>query len=172
MRPLYETPKDRIKQRDFLDEIEKELGWVITEVPRSYHIEAIVQQNNKTVGVIEVKNRNHPYGHHKTIILALLKVRVGLAFASMLKVPFYFGVKWVDGPWGLFNFDEADITELYLDPKGGRTVNTRDAADEEPVLHLPLNKFHVYNVKEVPTAPPPPPPMKQYLFDDMEEVPF
>jgi len=148
MRPIYETSQDRLRQHQFLEEIERETHWKITEAPRSYHVEGFAQANGKAVAVIEVKNRMHNHGTYKTVILAMLKVRVGMAFAGMLGVPFIFCVKWKDGPWGMFNFDEHDVRDLRIDFEGGRTVDKRDPADVEPVFHLPLYGFKMHGIKQ------------------------
>lgn len=147
MRPLYETSQDRILQKRFLEEIGEKMGWDISDAPRSYHVEGFAHKNGKPVAVIEVKHRSHKYGDFKTIVLAMLKVRIGMAFSNLLGVPFIFFVKWKnekEEKWGGFNFDRFNVRDLRIEFEGGRTIQTRDSADVEPVYHLPLYGFELY----------------------------
>ncbi len=60
-----------------------------------------------------------------------------MILAERTDTPFIFAVRFTD------RLMYHHITEIgkYALAMGGRTVNTRDPQDVEPVIHIPVNQF-------------------------------
>lgn len=141
MRPRYETAED-LKRETFVKEhLEAVSGAVLDKMPDSYGPDFFTagSKDLRGVRIIEVKCRNNEYGKYTTLILSLRKWRDGLLLALTAGGQFTIAVGFTDGIYTL-SVDPKNLPAFKV-VNGGRTNQTRDAADIEPVVHLDLMGF-------------------------------
>jgi hypothetical protein len=140
MRPRYETEEDLQREMFVKAQLEGASGATLTKLPDSYGPDFFTPGR-----IIEVKCRKHEYVTYSTLILALRKWRDGLLLALTSGGKFVVAAGFLDGIWTL-TIDPYELPD-YKVVIGGRTVQTRDDADIEPVVHLDLAAFkHVTNL--------------------------
>ena len=118
-------------------DIESHFGVRLKKLPISYHIDALMEKDARGCGWIEVKRRNCTFDQYPDIMLSVLKLNAGLSLVNATGLPFFFAVKFNDAS-GLYQWSPSHILDIR---NGGRTVQTRDSADIEPVVHIPMSLF-------------------------------
>jgi hypothetical protein len=98
---------------------------------------AIVEPDGRISGFVEIKCRNCASDKYDTLMISLGKVVAGQELSEISHVPFFIVVNYTDGTFAFKYIYNPDIRLAY----GGRTVQTRDCADEEPVLFIPVKLF-------------------------------
>lgn len=133
MRPIYETSYDLDKENSFITDISKR--WKITfyKLPISYKFDYML--GNPCKGFMETKIRNIRINDYPDIMLSMSKYERGLQLLRYGKV--YFAVRLKDADYYYEFKSEKSMSIMW----GGRTKNTRDSADIEPVIHIPCNEF-------------------------------
>lgn len=105
------------------------------------------------VALIEVKCRSHAFTKYPTLLISAGKWRDGVAFSQACGVPFVILIAFADGDY-YYVYRPADVAHGIVSQReaklnndkiwcewGGRTVNTRDSGDIEPVMHIPMKLF-------------------------------
>lgn len=99
---------------------------------------------------LEVKCRTHAFAAYPTLLLSAAKWREGVEMAASTGALFVLCVEFTDGDY-VYVHDAGDFAagHVWLD-YGGRTNQTRDAGDIEPVVHIAVRKFSRIPAKELP----------------------
>ena len=137
-RPTYETESDRQAEQAIAETVARAWRCALYKLPISYGFDFAVIRGHKpekVVAFVEVKRRHHSFGIYDDIMLSALK----LMKAKQVGVPVYFVVQW-DDKTGYCELTD-DLWESLA--WGGRTSKTRDAADIEPVVHIPMARFKI-----------------------------
>ena len=138
-RPLYET-KDHLSVEQAVIEFVS-LCWSCEahKMPISYKLDYMLTRGKESKSFVEIKSRNMKWGQFPTIFLSLSKVQAAQDLSSTSGLPCFFvvhadpDVYWID-------FSDL-IGRGDLITFGGRTRNTRDSADVEPVYNIPVTMF-------------------------------
>lgn len=140
MRPIYEDEKTK-KLEWFISQVASDVwGSVMAKMPMSYHIDFIGVFRGGGRFIAEAKWRNfHQWGQYDTVMLSALKWMTAKRMCEDFNIPFTFIVGTFDGMY--FFKKPANNWIPPIDPTGGRTKQTRDSADIEPVVHLPTGSF-------------------------------
>lgn len=106
----------------------------------------------KCIALYEIKCRNFSWGKHPTIMLSLGKWAEGHKFSQATNIPFYIIISCYNGTFS-YQQDINDVKNgnIYCE-WGGRTENTRDAGDIEPVMHIPIELFTKMSDKNFTTT--------------------
>jgi hypothetical protein len=170
-RPIYENTKTQKDEQgaiqQFLEYHTEKHGWPSAlgarKLPMSYRLDYAlvantqqVAQNHRIVSWAEVKRRKCNHNSFATLILSWGKWLAACEAVTMSALPFHLVVQWEDR-WGYLGiFPDAgndtimpvglhipfpDVaSRVYW---GGRTSQTRDAGDIEPVIHIPIKSFFI-----------------------------
>jgi hypothetical protein len=149
MRQQYESNEDRANQQEIADLIGKATSSTPRLVPAHYaeYCDYAFERSGEIVCFCEVKRRKMRWGQYPDVMLSVHKWMKGLEIARSTAVPWMFAVG-VNGASGI------EVYGLRVDPEvamtsvwdneirfGGRTMQTRDNGDIEPVIHLPCREF-------------------------------
>ena len=93
----------------------------------------------KAKAFVECKHRNITWGDYPDVMLSLSKVQQAQSLLDASGLRSLFVVRATDRIFYTCLNDCAGQTNWVT--FGGRTYNTRDAADVEPVMHIPINQF-------------------------------
>ena len=88
---------------------------------------------------IEYKRRKFVWGQYPTVILSLRKVFALMRYAS-LGHKAMFVVEDDEGDMRYWPIAEDEVIGWMVE-RGGRTANTRDDGDIEPVVMIPVARF-------------------------------
>lgn len=143
-RPVYETEQNRrdeaaIFARLFLshpDWAARDLNLLNAYYRGRLDRYIFDKRTRRGIAWAEAKRRDHEYGAFNTIILGVGKWSNGLYFAWTTGVPFWLVVAYNDGDY-LYEHHADNRADLGC-YDGGRTVDQRDPADVEPVMHIPI----------------------------------
>ena len=132
-RPIYENAETLANEVEAAKRIEQRWNCTLDKLPRSYEIDfAASRPGFGIVAWIEYKRREMQWGQYPTIMLSVRKV-ARLAGSSFFVV---------EDRTGEIRF--ARIDGQYWDnfvEFGGRTRQTRDTADIEPIVKIQLERF-------------------------------
>jgi hypothetical protein len=115
------------------------------KLPKSYEVDYLTfNEMGEPVSVVEVKCRNINHNDFPTFYIALRKFMKGFEYVQFFGhiqgwFAFTILVLWNDAT-GVYTF--GDTTKIYTD-FSGRTVQTRDSADLEPMVHIPIDEFEI-----------------------------
>ena len=131
----HETPADLQNESAVGRAIEQGFNCVLHKLPKSYRLDFMATRMDKPVAWIEVKCRKHASTKYPTLMLSLSKYMEAKRLAANTSVPSYLVVRFTD----CIKYCPFDYgTDLRW---GGRTKNTRDSRDIEPVLHFPIDRM-------------------------------
>ena len=126
----WESPADLENEQGVASCIEQAFQCQLHKLPKSYRLDFMATREGDGVAWIEVKCRKHASTKYPTVMLSLSKVLAGLELESATDLKAYFVVRFTDCT------KYAPFTEAHSCKWGGRTKNTRDSRDIEPVLHF------------------------------------
>jgi len=138
-RPHYETLGDRKEQAEVEAEVGKFWNVSVKRLPFSYRIDCALVRKGESqaiVGWMEVKVRTNSSTAYPTYMIALGKWLAGIDLEEKTNLPFILTVKFTDG---ILTCRPSQCRHSIV--WGGRTLNTRDSADVEPVVHIPMEFF-------------------------------
>lgn len=144
-RPMYETEADLENESDIAEKISHTFKVALDKMPISYGLDFFVTKADKAIGVMEVKKRNIKHDAYPTFMISLLKWNKGLQFHYQNKLRFSIAIMFNDGLYR-YVFREEDLDKIYFE-FGGRTKTTRDSADLEPVVRIPMNLWQKVPIK-------------------------
>jgi hypothetical protein len=150
MREQYESKSDLRKEQLVAAEFEARRGVKLRKMPISYRTDFLVIKGGKAVGVLEVKARGIASTDYPTIIVSLGKMMNGIRF-HQLGLPYVIAFAMHDGIY-YYAYDEDHSLGMMNIEYGGRTLNTRDQDDIEPVCHIKvewLKMISPINVHEI-----------------------
>ena len=136
MRPTYETSADLLAESNAASVIGEAWRVNLKKLPVSYGADWAIERDSMIVGWGEFKRRKFCWGDFDSIMLSVRKVADLIRLASIDGKAFFF-VQADDG----LRYVEISASDTYRVAWGGRTCKTRDNADIEPVVMIPLSKF-------------------------------
>lgn len=134
MRPLYESAKDLANELQVSSALAIKWDCNFFKMPMSYHVDWMIMKD-KPKAFAELKCRNNQIGRYPTFLLSLSKWMKGKDLAKEVGIPFLIIVRWTDGVF----YHEAGSSEVTYGVGGRR--DREDAADVEPVVLIPIEKF-------------------------------
>ena len=138
-RPIYENAETLANEVEAAKRIEQRWKCTLDKLPRSYEIDfAASRPGFGIVAWIEYKRRDMAWGQYPTIMLSVRKVDALRRFARLAGSSFFV----VEDRTGEIRF--ARIDGQHWDSFvefGGRTRQTRDTADIEPIVKIQLERF-------------------------------
>lgn len=152
MRPLCESEIDRLKEADFLDAIATKRGCAYVKLPIHYKVDCMFLFKGLPYAWGELKCRAISLSDHPDIIVSKRKIEAGIRLRTHLygervvgwskkresyPLKFVFFVRLMDGDY----YHVIKTLEDYRSSIGGRTVQTGDEFDVEPVIHIPTSDF-------------------------------
>lgn len=135
-RPRYETDADLAAESSAAVVIEAAWGVKVTKIPDSYGADWMIERDGKHVGWGEYKRRSMTWGQYPTIVLSVRKVADLIRLADVAGRSLFF-VEADDG----MRYASVLAHDEFRIEIGGRTCRTRDAADVEPVVQIPVDRF-------------------------------
>lgn len=142
MRPRYETQSDLANEESIAAEIESAWDIKVAKMPISYSLDFMGHDISKRLSCwIEVKSRpSMKWGQYSTIMLSLRKLIDAETLIRISGCNAYFVVRDREN-----DIRYASLLDVIGKPEliewGGRTVNTRDDADIEPIVSIPVSLF-------------------------------
>mgnify|MGYP003625443258 CR=1 FL=1 len=140
MRTIYEQEHNRLDETNVVPVLEEHLKGQAIKLPPLYFADfAMVGNDGNILSFVEFKKRNMKFGQYPTIMLSSSKW-LRLKSVELLRQRALFVVQCIDGVWAV------DLTrpDLKFDlVYGGRTKQTRDNADVEPCLMIPISQFRL-----------------------------
>lgn len=136
-RERYESPADRDNQFEIATVLGARWDAVMHELPHSYEIDFVATRDNIIVAVVETKQRSHGFEMYPDVMVSLrkwkaLKEYEAIGIRAILAFRFQQTIYW---------HRVADWSGPIAFRIGGRTVQTRDTADIEPVIHIPADQW-------------------------------
>ena len=140
MRPIYESDEDLSEEKKIVTDVCTAWGCEAHKLPISYHLDFLLQTEKGTPLIfLEIKRRNFFWNQYPDVIISLSKLITATNVKASTGLLTNFVVKSDDAlMW--FRLNEAQGRDDWI-RVGGRTLNTRDSADIEPVVHIPVSQF-------------------------------
>ena len=154
-RPTYVTSEDVNKAWACVCRLAAAYGYGAYKNPGQYsRIDfLLLSQSRRAPGHaiwVEVKCRTHAFGQFPTLLISAMKWKEGIELARTTGAGFCILVNYTDGDY-FYGYKPAHVADgrVYLE-HGGRTRNTRDGGDIEPVMHIPMSLFQKVTTQESP----------------------
>ena len=149
MRKQYENKESLQAENDFKETIEQSWDCVLKKMHYHHIIDFMLTRNKVAKAWVEVKCLNKTYDKFPCTILSLSKFMKGVEYYNTTGLPFIFATRLNA------EVEDGDGIEYYSDwyysynpkhPKfeiiwGGRTKQTRDKFDIEPIIQIPMVYF-------------------------------
>ncbi len=135
---MYETAEDRSHEEAFVDSLHERHGITAWKLPIAYAVDFFAVAKDRPIW-IEFKRRRHVYGTYADIMLSALKWWHATSLAARTGGTFAFVVAF-DDQTRVAHWDPETPWQPSIS-HGGRTRNTRDSADIEPVVHIDIDRF-------------------------------
>ena len=139
MRQTYENTASLRKEADFQKTIETAWRCKLQKMHKHHIIDFMVVDDDKTAkAFIEVKCLNKTYNQFPCAILSLSKFMKGIEYFNVTGLPFVFATRLDDGDYFYRYEKQHPKFEISW---GGRTKQTRDKFDIEPIVKIPMVYF-------------------------------
>lgn len=140
MRPRYETEHDLAAEACIIEKLSEALGFTATKVPTSYGVDFMLAGDDGSLACwAEVKHRRGMiWGQYPDVMLSVLKLRAAAGLRAATGADTLFAVADSTGEVRVASLRAAKPQWIR---HGGRTTQTRDPADVEPVVHIPIDDF-------------------------------
>ena len=139
-RQRYETKKDLDNEQRIAMRLGAKWDCRLVKTPSSYCVDRGALRYGTIVSWIEIKKRNMAWGDYDTIMLSLGKALNAIQLSEITGAPFIFAVEDSSNEIRFAKIEKKDIAKWGV-RHGGRTVNTRDVDDIEPIIEVPLARF-------------------------------
>ena len=138
-RPMYEQAVDLAREHEMMRTVTDKWGVQYYKLPMSYRLDFILMSAEKPKAFAECKHRNFTWGDYPDVMISLSKVQQA---DSLFRVTGLNTIFIVRANNRIFH---TNLNNCIAEPSwlrfGGRTVNTRDDGDVEPVYHIPVEHF-------------------------------
>lgn len=141
-RPAYETDAHRAAEGAFAREIEKVGRVRLDRRSAMNHQDYTVVRGGRVTAVVELKCRSHAFGQFQTLDISVRKVVALHNEARDAGLSGLLFIRWSCGTAGFVTSLEA--TRCRVKARGGRTTQTRDPWDVEPVYQIPIELFRIF----------------------------
>lgn len=137
-RPLYETSSDVMNEVSVKSVVETETKCNLHKLPMDYRVDyAMTKYSSAIIGGCEIKCRKNASNKYPTYMISFKKISEGLRLSELTQQPFYLFIQFTDKLL-YYHVKTTDPLEYRM---GGRTVQTRDVQDIEPVVYIPMELF-------------------------------
>lgn len=144
MRKMYENESSLKNENQIKSLLEKKWNVILHKMQFSYRLDWIATHNNgSAMAVIEYKRRYVNRNQYDTIFLSLGKWNAAMDFVLKNNLVFVFVAEWND-EIGYLPVNKNTDSSSFQIGFGGRTLNTRDHGDIEPIIHLPIHLFKTF----------------------------
>ena len=133
-RPIYYDQRNVDNETNAISLIQRIWDCDVQQTEYMAPVDFLLIRDGKSIGSVEYKRRKHNHGDYSTVMISAHK----LDHIETLG-PLYFLIQW-DDKWGYAELTEEHRKTVKI---GGRTVQTRDSGDIEPVAHIPISQFEV-----------------------------
>jgi len=141
-RPRYETEAHLQAERAFAADLQTAWNCELIKLAganeRTYRLDYSVVRGGVLMALLEIKVRNNPSDQYETLMLSLSKWATGVRYYQA-GLDFAIAVRWEDKD-GHYKYNPLDMGLMRFE-HSGRTVQTRDAGDIEPVVMIPVSLF-------------------------------
>lgn len=138
-RPIYEDSESLGNEREAAKRIERRWNCTLHKLPRSYEVDfAATRPGTGVIAWVEYKCRKMRWGQYPDIVVSARKVDALIRMSRLCGKSFFV----VEDEAGEIRY--ARIDGQHWDgfvEVGGRTRQTRDSADVEPVVKVMLERF-------------------------------
>lgn len=140
MRPLYETQENLKNEAEAKAKLEKMWDVELKKMPISYYIDfaVISKETQLIIGWAEYRRRAFVWGLYDTIMLSYNKFIHAKMLCAVKDLKCKFIVETDDG---IYSADLTDPNLKFELKYAGRTINVRDAADQEPTIFIDRSCF-------------------------------
>jgi hypothetical protein len=146
MRQKFETPEQTRIEREIATYLSTSLRMQFVKNSEEFaSIDYNVFQYGTFRGRAEIKRRYFPVGKYPDVILSMKKWHAFQCCHDHDGSRSIFVVRFNDNVHGIYRFNPQDAQRFWIEERGGRTVQTRDAQDIEPVIHIPMGSFRDLN---------------------------
>ena len=134
-RQQWESSADRRNESDVARILESKWSCRLHKLPKSYRMDYIATRQGKPVAFVEVKCRTISSTQFSTVMLSLSKYMSGKTATETTGIPSFVVFRFTDC------MQYASLLNDYPIRIGGRTVQTRDGRDLEPVIEIPAERM-------------------------------
>lgn len=139
MRPIYETNKDRQRQREAIRYLAQATNTEAVETDPLVNWDYEMFRDSKALAIVEVKCRNCKSSTYETYIISEAKVVILWETALKRDIASVLLVCWEDQEIGWIRIDTTN-PQTWAVQRGGR-VDRNDPADIERVVHFDISSF-------------------------------
>lgn len=145
-RPHYETEENLNDEKEIISFFCKTQDYKYHKNPvRYYQLDYSLQdEDGRVFGMAEIKRRHHNSNKYDSVILSLNKWKHAMEYVRIGLV-FYFIIKFDDGIHYMIVKPGEEGAHPFV-VWGGRTTQTRDDGDVEPVVNIPISRFRALKV--------------------------
>jgi len=138
-RPIYEGAMDLAREHDIMGLVSAKWGVQYYKLPMSYRLDFMLMSADKPKAFVECKHRNFVWGKYPDVMISMSKVIAAEQMLQITGLRTMFVVRATDRIFYVqLNRCVSNVDWLKF---GGRTANTRDDGDIEPVYHIPIAEF-------------------------------
>lgn len=144
MRKQYEKPIDLENEKKVVAILRKsfpavEFKKLAGANVHKYRADYVFIVNGLVSGLLEIKRRHIKHDKYRTLNIGLEKWMLGNRYYQEGLV-FNIAILW-DDILGLYTYDPDDHFEI----RWGGNSKSRDPGDYEPMIHIPIERFTLYN---------------------------
>lgn len=144
-RPQYESQDDRKEESKIARVIAASANCYAVKLPISYRLDYAFHDSTNDAQIrfwAEVKRRHNNHDAYPTYMVSLAKWMAAAEMNRITGKRVLFGIKYDDGVYLLKVTEKSllDMRPFLTYAMGGRT-DRGDAADIEPVVHIPMTYF-------------------------------
>ena len=136
-RPFYEDSGDRANESAAMRQACSVWGLDFHKLPISYRLDYALTSNDVIKGFAEVKCRRFEWDTYPDVMVSVSKVQAAKSLYAATNQGSIFLVRANERLFWTSLHETGDSRIVF----GGRTTQTRDSADVEPVVHIPCKNF-------------------------------
>jgi hypothetical protein len=141
-RPQYESPIDLINENSVIEKMAKMRNLSAIKLPSQYRIDYALSDISGIRYWVEVKCRNTASNSYHDYMISMSKWISGKRYYLDTGIDFLLAIRFTNGDYVIKYSDEIDKRIKYIIK--GRTIQTRDEDDIEPVAMIPMELFKAF----------------------------
>lgn len=140
MRPIYENTTTLRSELEFSAKLQNRFGIKLQKTPISFGIDYAVIRGGKISSFIELKCRTNPMQKYSTYMIAAIKYQKSMSIMRDSGLPVRLWVQWSDAT------GFCELSKPGYEWNIGGRIDRNDAADIEPVIHIPIPEFKLVEI--------------------------
>ena len=141
LREYYENSTSLKNESDFKEKIISTWNCDLQKMHSHHIIDFMLLYGGVAKAWVEVKCLNKTHNKYPFTILSLSKYMKGIDYFNKTGLPFIFATRLLDGDYYFKYRPDYPKFEIIW---GGRTKQTRDKYDIEPIIKIPMVFFEVF----------------------------